>query len=219
MIRLLIADDHGLFRKGIVNILVQSNIIDVVGEAQDGEELIEKYFQLKPDILLADISMPGMSGLEAFEKIFKKDPEAKALFLSMHDEEEYVYKVARAGGMGLINKNYLEEELYTVIEKVSRGETFFPFNITPSEFIDRYERYEQKKAEELSGDIGELTEREKEVFLLVGKGYSSSQIGEALQISDRTVSTHRAHIMDKLNLKTFHALFKLAVEYALKEKK
>jgi len=121
-IKILVADDHKLFRSGIIRLLKDHQNIHIIAEAENGSELIERYFEVSPDIVLVDIAMPQMSGLEAVSKIKEKDPEVKALFLSMYDNDNYKYKVLKSGGMGLINKNILEGELTYAIEQVCKGE-------------------------------------------------------------------------------------------------
>ena len=117
-IKILVADDHKLFRRGIVKLLESHSNIYVIGEAENGQQLLDEYFKVSPDIVLVDIAMPVMTGLESVEKIKESDPKAKALFLSMFDNDEYIYKVLKSGGMGLINKNIMEGELIFAIEQV-----------------------------------------------------------------------------------------------------
>ena len=127
-INVLLADDHHLFRAGIKKILDAQNNISVAGEAENGAQLITKYFALNPDVVLVDISMPVLSGTEAINRIKIKDPSVKALFLSMYDSEDYIYLCFISGGMGLINKNSMEDELVKAITKVSKGEKYFGKN-------------------------------------------------------------------------------------------
>ncbi|HEX2962183.1 MAG TPA: response regulator transcription factor [Ignavibacteriales bacterium] len=217
MISILIADDHGLFRRGIIKILNESLHCRVIGEAENGQELIAKYFELKPDVILVDISMPVISGIDAFIKIMESDKSVKALFLTMHDDEEYIIKIYKSGGRGLINKNYLEEDLYKIVQKVYQGDCYFG------------EKWDKAKLQKLSvfspivvhknqKDLNRLSSREMEIFILIGKGYSSSQISEKLYISKRTVDTHKTHIYQKLEIRSFHDLFKLAFKYNFDKK-
>ena len=124
-IKVLVVDDHKLFRTGVVRLLRDRPNIFVVAEAENGEELLNKYFNAKPDVVLVDIAMPKMSGLEAVSLVREKDQNVKALFLSMYDGDEYVYQVLKSGGMGLVNKNILEGELAYAIEQVYIGEKYF----------------------------------------------------------------------------------------------
>ena len=125
VIKILVADDHTLFRQGVIRLLSDNQNFVVVAEAENGEELYKKYFQVKPDVVLADISMPGLSGIEAFEKIKAEDKSVKVLFLSMFESEDYVYETYKSGAMGLINKNILEGELYFAIQNVFKGKKYF----------------------------------------------------------------------------------------------
>lgn len=218
MINVLIADDHGLFRKGIMKILNESGVCRVTGEAENGRELITKYFELKPDILLVDISMPGLSGIDALVEIFEQDRSVKALFLTMHDDEEYIHKVIKAGGRGLINKNYLEEDLFSIIQRVFQGELYFGRKWGSDDLQKLISRFDSDDFHKDLDSVDKLSEREKEIFLLIGKGYSSNQISESLCIAKRTVDTHRTHMYDKLGVKSFHDLFRFAVEYTLSKK-
>ena len=118
-IKILVADDHTLFRQGIIKLLEEHKEYEVIAEAENGKDLIEKYFNHCPDIILTDIAMPELTGIQAVEEILKRDRNSKALFLSMYDTEEYVYQVLKSGGMGLVNKNILDEELIYAISKIT----------------------------------------------------------------------------------------------------
>lgn len=218
MIKVLIADDHGLFRKGIMKILDGSGVCRVIGEAENGKELIDKYFELNPDIILVDISMPGLSGIDALAEIIKQDKYVKALFLTMYDDEQYVYKVIKAGGRGLINKNYLEEDLFSIIQRIYEGELYFGEKWNKDDLPELMSKYANDDFHQDLDSVNKLSEREKEIFLLIGKGYSSNQISDSLCIAKRTVDTHRTHMYDKLGVKSFHDLFRFAVEYTLSKK-
>jgi two-component system response regulator NreC len=124
-IKILVADDHTLFRSGIISILKEYSEFDLIGEAADGDELVKKYFHSSPDVILVDISMPLISGTEAVTQILQKDPEARALFLSMFEGEEYIYHILKIGGKGLINKNIMEDELVKAIKTVFSGGFYF----------------------------------------------------------------------------------------------
>ncbi|MCU7497294.1 MAG: response regulator transcription factor [Ignavibacteria bacterium] len=220
MISVLIADDHGLFRKGIIKILNDSGKCQVTGEAENGQELIKKYFILKPDVVLVDISMPGISGIDAFIEIMKMDKSVKALFLTMHDDEEYIYKIFKEGGRGLINKNYLEEDLFKIIQKVYKGEFCFGEKWSPDMMSQiKSSGFRESDSHKNRQYIDSLSEREREIFLLIGNGYSSTQIADKLSIAKRTVDTHRTHLYDKLGVNSFHGLFKLAVEFNISRRK
>jgi two-component system, NarL family, response regulator NreC len=216
-IRILVADDHNLFRSGIINLMNDEKDIFVIGEAGSGEELIKKYSQLKPDIVLADISMPDMNGIEALKKIKEEDKSAKFLFLSMHEGDEYIYYCYNAGGMGLISKKVLKGELLFAIRTVSENKKYFGINITEEKLNEILERYDKKNLyPEIINDY--LTPREKQILSLISEGFTSNEIAEKLYLSKRTVDTHRTHLMQKLNLKSFPELIKYAINFSFAEK-
>ena len=212
-IRILLADDHTLFRTGIMSLLEGEKDIYVVGEVENGNELLEKYFEIKPDLVLADISMPGKSGLEAAKEIKQKDAEAKFLFLSMHEEDEYIYHCLKAGGKGLINKNITKGELILAIKKVSEGSNYFKNNLSEEQIKYIYNKYNRSsyKRPEIAQDS--LTAREENVLKLIGQGLTSNEIAKKLGISRRTVDTYRSNIMQKLNIRNLPELIKYAFRY------
>ena len=215
-IKILVADDHKLFRSGIMKILNGYDHFSAIAEAENGEELINKYFELMPDVLLVDISMPVLSGIEAIKKIKKTDATVKVLFLSMYDSEEYVYSCLIAGGSGLINKNSMEEELIFAIQKVSNNEKYFGKDYPEDKLKELLNRYKSIHQKSNIADISELTKREIEVLNLIGEGLTSLEIADKLMISVRTVESHRAHLIHKLDIKSLPELIKFAIEYNLK---
>ena len=217
MIRVLIADDHQLFRQGMVKLLEESKEICVVGEAADGQALIHQYYICKPDIILSDISMPVKSGIEAVKKICESEKGVKALFLSMYSGDEYVYSVLEAGGKGLLNKNAMAGEVINAIRTVVDGEPYF-IGYTEESLLKLRRKYMQASAKSNRASIETLTDKEREVLMLIGDGLSSVQISEKMFISKRTVDSHRSKILDKLNIKSLPELMKAAVEYAYSKK-
>lgn len=215
-IRILIGDDHSLFRSGIARLLNDDDDIFLVGEAENGEELIEKYFELKPDLVLADISMPKLSGTDAISKIKLKDKNAKALFLSMHDGEEYIYYSIKAGGLGLVNKNIMQGELLFAIKQVHSGDFYFGPGITQSHLDEIIKKYDKKEIVEIENVEVILTFREKDVLFLIGKALTSREIASKLHLSKRTIDTHRNHIMQKLNIENLPKLIRYAVQFSNK---
>jgi len=216
-IRILVADDHNLFRNGIINLLSDEKDIFVVGEAESGEDLIKKYFQLKPDMVLADISMPDMNGIEALKKIKEDDQSVKFLFLSMYEGDEYIYYCYNIGGMGLISKKVFKGELLFAIRTVSEGRKYFGINITEEKLNEILERYNKNNLYiEPFNEF--LTPREKQILNLISEGCTSNEIAEKLYLSKRTIDTHRTHLMQKLNLKSFPELIKYAINYSFSEK-
>ncbi len=217
-IKILIADDHKLFRSGIVRLLKDQPNIYVIGEAENGTQLVEKYFELLPDIVLTDIAMPNMSGLEAISNIKKKDPGLKALFLSMYDSDEYIYKAIKSGGRGLINKNILEGELLYAIEQVNSGEKYFRGKWKEEDLTKLIEEFESNK-ELNSIPNDEITYREEQILKLLNQGLSSKEMAEKLNLSKKTIDFYRSNLMRKFNLKSSVDLIRFAVNYFNIEKK
>lgn len=203
-IRIILADDHSLIREGFKAILGQSNRVELVGEAQNGLELIEVAGATKPDIILTDLSMPQMTGFEAMEQIRKKDDHVKFIILTMHDEREYILRAIKAGASGYVLKNTERIELEHAIITVSNGEKYFSpsINTILAEAVLRPE----------AGDAGELTGREKEVLELVAKGNSTKQIADMLKISIRTVESHRINMLKKMKVNNSAELIRKAIE-------
>jgi two-component system response regulator NreC len=217
-ISVLVADDHKLFRSGIISLLENEREIFVVGEAENGDELVEKYFLLKPDVVLADISMPVLSGTDAIKKIKKTDDSIRVLFLSMHDDEEYIYYCLKAGGRGLISKNIMKGELILAIKRVYEGGNYFGANRTDDNLRDLMNKYQVFKDHNISG-LEDFSQREDEILHLISEGLTSSEIAEKLFISKRTVDTHRTHLMQKLNLKSLPEFIKYAINYTTAKRK
>jgi two-component system, NarL family, response regulator NreC len=211
-IRILVADDHTLFRSGIITLLSDEKDIFIVGEAETGEDLISKYLTLKPDIILADISMPVMNGIDALKKLKEKDPLVKFLFLSMYDDEEYISHCYKAGGMGLISKKVLKGELLYAIRTVNEGSKYFGADITEDK-LRTIQYKEEKRSVHNRSDENLLTPREKEILVMIAEGFTSTEMAEKLFISKRTVDTHRTHLMQKLNLKSLPELIKFAINF------
>ncbi|HEX2962717.1 MAG TPA: response regulator transcription factor [Ignavibacteriales bacterium] len=208
-IRILLADDHHLVRHGIASLLESVPNIYIAGEAGDGRELITKYFDLRPDVVVTDISMPGLSGIEAAEKILLKDKDARILFLSVHDSMEIVYKVLRAGGLGLINKTIAKGDLVYAIETVNSGERYFGSGYTEEKLSRIMERYDDDK-EEIAGDGPELTDNDIEILKLICEGLQSAEIAEKMNLSKKTIDKHRAAMMKKLNVTNTAQLIRYA---------
>ncbi|HKI78651.1 MAG TPA: response regulator transcription factor [Ignavibacteriaceae bacterium] len=212
-IRILLGDDHSLLREGITSILQNEKDLFIVGEAENGVELVDKYFKLKPDIVITDITMPKMSGTDASKKIKRKEPEAKILFLSMHEGEEYIYYTYKAGGSGLVNKNIIKGELIFAIRKVLNGEFYFGPDIDSNilgKIIESYSSDYNYLKNKYNLDI---SEREVDVLHLIGDGLSSTEIADKLGVGKRTIDTHRINLMQKLNLKNLPALIRFAVNF------
>jgi len=217
-ITVLLADDHHLFRAGIMKILDVQNNLSFVGEAENGEQLISRYFTLKPDVILVDISMPVLSGTEAVRRIKSKDTSVKALFLSMYDSEDYIYLCFTAGGLGLINKNSMEDELVNAITKISKGGKYFGKNYSEEKLNELINKYETINKQSRNIDISVLTNREKEILELIGEGLTNLEIADKINLSIRTIETHRSNLIHKLDINSLPELIKFAIEYKLKNK-
>ncbi len=191
-IRVLVADDHTIVRRGIVSLLSIADGIEVVAEAENGREAAEKALLLGPDVVLLDISMPLLNGLEAAERIKKRRPEVKVLILSAHDNVEYVTQVVRSGANGYLLKNTSAEELFRAIRAVHAGGKYFSATVAG---VLSYAPAEWRFREGMR-----LTAREREVLQLVAEGNHHQRIADLLNISVRTVDTHCNNIMRKLDL-------------------
>ena len=211
-IKVLIADDHTLFRKGIIKILSDLPGVFVVGEAENGEDLVKKYFEVFPDVILVDIAMPIMSGPAAVNKILKRDPKAKALFLSMHDSEEYIYRVLDCGGKGLLSKNIAEGELTYALDLVFSGDRYFRGGWTKDKLEELVRHYESHEIEFTDSD-GELNFREEQILKYLNDGLSSKDMAEKLNISKKTIDFYRSTLMKRFDLKTSTDLIRFAIKY------
>ncbi len=196
-IRVILAEDHTIVRKGLRSLLEGEEDIEVIGEAGDGKEAITLVEQKKPDIVVMDIGMPELNGLEATRRIRKKFPETKVLILTMHTNEEYVFEILRAGASGYIIKKAAPTELVSALRAVKRGESFLSPAISKKvidEYLQRAGEAKRRGAFEL------LTDREREVLQLIAEGNSTRGIAGRLFISTKTVETHRSNLMEKLDL-------------------
>lgn len=196
-VRVLIADDHGIVRKGIRLFLEQQPELEVVGEAADGREAVRLAGEMNPDIIIMDISMPILNGMEATAQIVKRNPEIAVIVLSMHSDESYLIRTLMAGAKGYLLKDTAETDLMRAIETVSQGKPFFSPSIAQT-LLDEYVRQLQQKGLQDSYDL--LTDREKEVLQLLAEGKSNKEVANLLNISIYTVETHRTNLMQKLNL-------------------
>jgi two-component system, NarL family, nitrate/nitrite response regulator NarL len=210
-IRIILADDHPIVRTGIKNALAEQKNIEVVGEASNGVQALKKAKELSPDIVLMDISMPGMGGLEAAQRLRATLPKVKVLVFTMHDNKEYVLEIIRSGASGYVLKDTSTLELVRAIETVYRGGTFFSSKV--SQFL--LDQYVKKVASGDEKSETELTNREKEVLVLVAKGKSNKEIASELTMSTRTVETHREKIMKKLNVHSVAEMTQHAISRGL----
>jgi DNA-binding NarL/FixJ family response regulator len=212
-IRLLIAEDHTIVRQGLIDILSRYDDICIVGEAENGNMLIKKYDTFKPDVVLTDIEMPKMKGTEATKEILLKYPEAKIVFLTMYNSDEYIYKTYKLGAWGLIPKEVIKSELVDAIRTVHEGYKYFmgKSNDDIKEIINKIERYKNiTESRSL-----QLTQREKEVLMILAQGKTSEQIAGILgNVTKRSVESHRSSMMKKLNFTKAVELIRFAVQFS-----
>ncbi len=211
-VSVLIADDHAIVREGIRMILAAHEDIEVVGEAADGRETIIQVAKLAPEVVLMDIAMPGLGGLEATLEIVKSHPRTKILVLTQYDDSEYIYRFLKAGAAGYVLKKAVGSELVSAIRAVSRGKSFIDPAIA-DRVIKGYLDHPENTGDETLYD--RLSGREKTVFKLVAEGYTSRQIADTLSLSVKTVMTHRANIMEKLGFHNRTELITYAVRKGL----
>jgi DNA-binding NarL/FixJ family response regulator len=196
-IRVLVADDQSMVRAGFRMLLAREPDIDVVAEARDGEEAIHQAGRFHPTVVLMDIRMPGLDGLEATRRILAADPDARILILTTFDLEEYVYEALSAGASGFVLKDDPPEQLIAAIRTVAAGDALLSPAVT-KRVIRRFARMERPGA---PPGLDELTEREHEVLRLLADGLSNAEIGERLFVSEATVKTHVTHVLRKLGLR------------------
>ncbi|MDN5200178.1 response regulator transcription factor [Fulvivirgaceae bacterium BMA10] len=211
MIKVLIVDDHTLIRDGIVAMLSDLSEIKVLGEAVNGEEAIEKCEILNPDIVVMDIMMPKINGLEAAKIISERFSDVKIIFLSMEVKEEFISEALKAGALGYIPKDVNKKTLITAIKEVHQGNKYFHSMVSKVVF-DNFYQNSVKGTKPKSLSDNKVSKRELEVLELIASGLSNSQIAEQLFISVRTVDAHRNHIMQKLELNSTAELVKYAIK-------
>lgn len=209
-IRVLLADDHAMFRAGIKALLEADSRITVVGEASTGDEAVDRARELKPDVVVMDLSMPDSNGLEATRRIVALELDTKVLVLTVHAEEEYLVPVVDAGASGYLTKTSADTDLTEAIKVVARGQVFLP----PKATTLLLRRYKQAEADDGVG-LHDLSTREQEVLALTAEGFSSTEIGKKLFISPKTVDTYRSRIMQKLGLTHRSELVRFALRVGL----
>jgi DNA-binding NarL/FixJ family response regulator len=207
-VRVLIADDHGIVRSGLKLLLDRQSDIEVVAEAEDGVDALEKVIAEKPDVAILDVSMPRMTGLQATHEIKKQAPDTQVLILSMHDDERYLFEALRAGAAGYVLKRAADQDLLDAVRAAARGEPF----LTPSaqqtlirDFLDR------------GGQQSELTPREQEVVKLIAEAHTNKEIAGILHLSEKTVESHRANVLQKLGMRDRVELVRYAIRNGLVE--
>jgi two-component system response regulator NreC len=212
-IRVLIVDDHGIVRAGIRSLLEDQADIEVVGEAGSGWKAIELATHLQPDVVLMDIAMGDLSGLEATQEIRERAPDVNVLALTMHDREEYFFAMLRAGALGYVLKESEPDELLAAIRAVHRGEAFLSPAVTKAVLED----YLTQRTDQAQPRSDNLTLREHEVLRLAAEGKTTREIAEMLHLSAKTIEKHRSSMMRKLGLQSLPDLIKYAIRKGLIE--
>ena len=208
--KILVADDHPFFRDGIRQLLIESGNFSVVDEASNGKEVLDKLINKKYDLIIMDIKMPGMTGIEATRQIKNSYPKVKVLAMSMFDEQPYIVKMLKAGAKGYLLKNSGKDELVKAITKMMKGESYFSKNVSDIMMAHIIE------GKTINASTGEplnisLTRREREIIQLIAEEQTNVEIGDALGISPRTVDTHRRNLLQKLKVKNTAGLVKFAL--------
>jgi DNA-binding NarL/FixJ family response regulator len=211
-IKVLIADDHTIVRKGLCSLLRGENDITVIGEARDGKEVIRKVAELSPDVIVMDINMPLLNGIEATRNIKKNKPSMGIIILTMYSDEGYVHEAILAGASGFLIKNTIPQDLCSAIRAVSRGESFLSPAISKT-VIERYTKLSPSDKGELPKK--DLTSREREIVQLIAEGYTNREISELLFISSKTVEVHKQNIQKKLNISGTALLTQYAIRKGL----
>lgn len=206
-IKVLLADDHTIVRKGLRSLLEDEADIEVVAEARDGLEAAEKAGQLRPDVVLMDITMPGFNGLEATQQIVREYPNVRVVVLTMHENDEYIQQALRAGAVGYVVKQAAVAELVAAVRAVHKGESY----LSPAVSRKLVNWFVQHPAAPPGAAHDRLTSRERQVLSLIAQGSTTREVAGRLHISVKTVETHRMHIMDKLDLHTVADLTRYAM--------
>ena len=211
MIHILLVEDHAMVRAGLRALLERAGDIKIVGEASNGQEAIEMTMTLKPDLLVMDIMMPRLNGIQAAEQIRALKLPTSILLLSMYSDEGLIHQAMHSGVKGFVLKTSVSEELLQAIHAVARGETFLSKSVS-SIVMDRITR---PNTQQTDNPIDSLSPREKEIMQLIAEEHTSSEIAKMLFISEKTVEKHRARLMEKLNVRNLAGLVRLAVKYHL----
>lgn len=211
-LRILLADDHQLVRGGLRSLLQSFPDMEIVGETGDGREAVELARRHAPDLVLMDIAMPHLNGLEATARIVKKLPRTRVIILSMHANEEYILQALRAGAVGYLLKNAAPTELEFAIRTVARGETYLSPEIS-RHVIEEY--LGKGNADTPPGPLDQLTPRQREILQLVAEGQSTKQMAARLNVSVKTIETHRAQLMERLGIYDVAGLVRYALRHGL----
>jgi DNA-binding NarL/FixJ family response regulator len=212
MTTIVVADDHKIVREGLVKLLEEREDFTVIGEASDGEEAVQMVLERQPDVVIMDIWMPRLGGIDATRRIGKKGSSAKILVLSMHESRTYVEEVLRAGASGYIVKNSSPSDLIQAIDAVCSGASYLSPAIT-QQVVDAIAR----PGDSSPSGVSILTDREREVLQLIAEGLSSKEIASMLGVSLKTVDSHRSNLMEKLDIHKVSGLVRFAIRAGLVE--
>jgi len=215
-IRILLADDHSIVRGGLRSLFKATKEFAVVGEATTGDEAVRLVGRLKPDIAILDISMPKLNGIEATKLITERHPDVKILILTIHENEEYIYEMIRAGANGYVLKDAEKQEIFTAVRTVASSEPFFSPGISKL-IIERFVKKAKEPYVQPGGGHRKLTRREEEVLRLIAQGLTGREIAEKLYLSTSTVNTHRANLMQKLDIHDTAGLVRFAIQQGMVE--
>jgi len=207
-IRALIADDHALVRAGIRALVEKIDDVSVIAETGEGGEALRLIKELKPDVVLLDVTMPGLSGLEVLAESRKHLPNVRVIILTVHDEAEYAMQALRAGAAGFLPKSAAANELQVAIETVSRGEIYVSDEVSRRTLLE----YSRGRIEHR---LALLTPRQREILTLIAEGLNTKDIGRRLNISGKTVESHRAQLMERLNIHDVARLVRFAIKVGL----
>lgn len=210
-INVVVADDHGLIRDGIQAMLKYEDGIDIVAEAENGLDATIQVERNKPDVVLMDIMMPEMNGIEAMKKIKESSPDSKIILMSMEISEEFIAQALEYGVSGYLPKDVRKATLISAIEKVNEGEEFFDPKVSEAIFKNYYKK-KTKGPSAVTKGTGKISKREEEILSLVCNGLTNKEISDQLFISVRTVDSHKSHIMEKLGLKNTVELIKFSIK-------
>lgn len=207
-IRLLLVDDHPVVRDGVRMRFASQARIEIVGEASDGQEAVQKAQELSPDIVFVDIGMPGMSGLEIIRRLRQTVPQAKAIVLTVHASKEYILQALRSGARGYLLKDSSSAQLLSAVEAVESGEIYIPADVS-KKIVQEYAKEPEYQRQR------ELSRREQEVLALIAEGYTNKEIADQLSVGVRTIETHRENLMHKLDIHSVVGLTKYAISTGL----
>jgi len=207
-IRVLLADDHAMMRDGLQALLAATPDIEIIGAVGNGLDAVRQATVLKPDVVIMDISMPDMNGIEAAELLSKKHPEISVIMLSMHSSSEHVYRAVSAGATGYLLKESAGEEIVTAVRTVHAGRTYM------SQALETLERHSAPRMGD-AGPLASLSTRERQVLQLVVEGHSSAEIAALIHLSPKSVDTYRSRLMKKLGIADVTGLVKFAIQHGL----